>query len=247
MLNMRKPKPSDFNISTSDILIVERELEETKRYNKKVSIIIYCSLIFPITLLILPFVINKHEEPFFYIQLIIGLFLFGFFVSFIHDEINEKIKKGLSQDRKNKIQELETKNNLISQYKIALSRWNYFNSRNEEGFWRALRGIELEKEVSNLFRNNGFITELTQRVGDEGIDIIMSKGDQNLLVQCKGLQKKLGVGAIRDAIGVKSLHPHSSMIVVCPAGFTAPSKKLALTADIQLMQASDLISLLKKL
>ena len=75
---------------------------------------------------------------------------------------------------------------------------------------------------------------------DAGIDLICERGPQKVLIQCKGYAKPLGVGAIRDAAGVKSTNNPDSMIVVAPNGFTKPSKEFAKKSGVKLMDAGSL-------
>jgi hypothetical protein len=60
---------------------------------------------------------------------------------------------------------------------------------------------EFENLVASLFRNRGFSAKITGGPGDAGIDIRVSKGPDNFIVQCKRYKDKVGVGAIRDFYG----------------------------------------------
>ena len=118
--------------------------------------------------------------------------------------------------------------------------WEYINLASGKGFWLHRKGVNLEQAVATLISSKGWRVKTTKTVGDAGIDLICERGSQKVLIQSKGYAKPLGVGAIRDAAGVKMTSNPDSMIVVAPNGFTKPSKEFAKKSGVNLMDANSL-------
>ena len=56
--------------------------------------------------------------------------------------------------------------------------------------WRSLRDIPFEQELATLYRNLGYQVQSTARSGDQGIDLILTKGSKSTIVQCKGQKNR---------------------------------------------------------
>ena len=130
-------------------------------------------------------------------------------------------------------------------YERAFARWTWHNSVTKQGYWLKQRGVSLELAVKELLESQGLTVSLTPTSGDEGIDLIAYEEETSYLLQCKGLSKVCGVGAIRDAAGVKAIHK-KPIVVVCPQGFTAGAQETAQKADIGLLSVFELIALAKE-
>lgn len=130
-------------------------------------------------------------------------------------------------------------------YERAFARWTWLNSVTNQGYWLKQRGVDLEVAVKELLESQGLTVSLTPTSGDEGIDLIAYKEETSYLLQCKGLSKVCGVGAIRDAAGVKAIHK-KPMLVICPYGFTAGAQETAQKADVGLLSVFELIALAKE-
>ena len=138
------------------------------------------------------------------------------------------------------IQVLSDKITKRREFESAVSMWDYMNLVTGKGFWLHRKGVDLEQAVATLISLKGWRVKTTKTVADAGIDLICERGSQKVLIQCKGHAKPLGVGAIRDAAGVKSTENPDSMIVVAPNGFTKPSKEFAKQSGVKLMDANSL-------
>jgi restriction system protein len=85
-----------------------------------------------------------------------------------------------------------------------------------------------EQFIAGIFRNQGFSVELTPPVSDGGIDILAVQNDnytgQNTyLVQCKRYdpsKKKVGVGVVRELLGVVYDMKATKGIIVTSSFFT---------------------------
>lgn len=244
---MKKPLPEHFQITEHDVLNVEHELEKIKKSKpppaeSPLGIFFQVVCLFA-TIYFAREIVNERIENLVF-RIIAGtfgvVFVMGLLAKFML-----AMKPDFDAETVARIHELRVKQESVRKFKAERSKWNYFNIRSGAGYWQKLRGLNLEKATAQLFQENGYQVQLTKRVGDEGIDLIMFKDGKKILAQCKGLKSKLGVGAIRDAVGVQSLNPDAEMYVICPMGFTAPSQTLASEGNIKLWDADQLVSLVK--
>ena len=104
----------------------------------------------------------------------------------------------------------------------------------------------LEHAVADFFSKLGWKIQFTPTVGDGGIDLVMIKNNQTVLVQCKGLKTKTGVSVVRDAAGVNSIQKPSKFIVISPNGFTSGSIEFAKISKITLFDWKSLRSQAQK-
>ena len=122
-------------------------------------------------------------------------------------------------------------------YENALYNWEYTNLVTNKGYWLNKKGIPLENSIKIFLESKGWVAQTTNVVGDGGIDIICSKENKKVFIQCKGYSKPLGVSSIRDAAGVKMAHNPDEMIVIAPNGFTKGSIEFAKQSDVLLIDA----------
>ena len=92
-------------------------------------------------------------------------------------------------------------------------------------WWWSLDGWEFEEEVARIFRLNGYKAKVTKKTGDGGIDIIMYKGKNKYLVQCKHYQNEVPVEPIRALNGVKEDFGADILILVASSGITKAGRE----------------------
>jgi hypothetical protein len=167
----------------------------------------------------------------------IGYILFGggflCFLIFALNYLFSENKKAI-QYRK---QLLDHKFQNVSQYEEAISRYE----KTQNTYWKSLKGIKLEKVIAELYKKMGYSVQMTKASGDEGIDLILSKKDETIVVQCKGHEKPIGVGVARDIYGSMMHFGANKAILVCPAGFTKGVVQFMTNKPIQLISADDLV------
>ena len=91
----------------------------------------------------------------------------------------------------------------------------------------------------------GYSVSQTKGSGDEGVDLFLRKDEKVIVVQCKGHERPIGVGAIRDLYGAMIHSKADSAILACPAGFTIGVEKFATDKTIQLISATDLVEMVE--
>ncbi len=106
-------------------------------------------------------------------------------------------------------------------------------------FWDALDGIGFENAVAKIYKEMGFDVEFTPRTNDQGVDLILKKDNEDIIVQCKKYKKNVGVGAVRELVGVRSSWPNASKaVLVALFDFTSAAKAFAQEHDIELFSVA---------
>jgi len=126
-----------------------------------------------------------------------------------------------------------------ARYEEAVKRYEY----RQQKYWKSLRGTKFERALARLYKNMGYSVSQTKGSGDEGIDLILSKEAKTTVVQCKGREKPIGVGAVRDLYGAMMHARADSAVLACPAGFTKAVRNFATGKPIQLLSVADLVEM----
>nr|WP_298140218.1 restriction endonuclease [uncultured Pseudomonas sp.] len=101
---------------------------------------------------------------------------------------------------------------------------------------------QFEQLVGEAFRRQGFIVMETGGNGpDGGIDLILRKGSEKHLVQCKHWKStKVGVAVIREFFGLIAAEGAAGGFVVTSGVFTADAKSFASGRNIRLVEGAEL-------
>lgn len=110
----------------------------------------------------------------------------------------------------------------VAKYLRAKEDWEYHNLTTRRGFWKKLRGVDLENAVARLFREQDWLVETTAVTGDGGVDLKIGRGGSQRWVQCKGYAKPVSVAAVREIAGVCSSCTAKPMLIVVN-GVTKPA------------------------
>ena len=101
---------------------------------------------------------------------------------------------------------------------------------------------QFEQLVGEAFRRQGFsVTETGGNGPDGGIDLILRKGSEKHLVQCKHWKStKVGVAVIREFFGLIAAEGAAGGFVVTSGTFTADAKSFASGRNISLVEGPEL-------
>ena len=112
---------------------------------------------------------------------------------------------------------------------------------------RALTWKQFEELVGEAYRRQGYqVTENYQSGPDGGVDLILKKDDQLVLVQCKQWRsQKVGVKIVRELFGVMAASKASRGIIVTCGYFTQEAIDFASGKPIELISGNDLIELIQ--
>ena len=116
------------------------------------------------------------------------------------------------------------------------------------GTLRTISWRKFEELVGETYRRKGYAVVETGGGGaDGGVDLILRKDGEKLLVQCKHWKKdKVGVKVVRELYGVVTAESASGGIVISSGTFTQEAKEFARGKRIELLDGSVLLDLIAK-
>ncbi len=107
---------------------------------------------------------------------------------------------------------------------------------------------EFESLVAEGFRQRGFkVTEKGGAAPDGGVDLILARGNERFLVQCKQWRaQQVPVTIVRELYGVMAAHQAAGGYVVTSGRFTQDAMAFAQGRNIELIDGRTLPQLLRK-
>lgn len=111
---------------------------------------------------------------------------------------------------------------------------------------KAVTWKDFEYLVSEAYRRQGYsVKENTSAGADGGIDLVLGKDGERILVQCKNWRSsKVGVSTVRELFGVVTAEGASGGIVVCSGHFTTDAVEFARGKPITLVDGAALSRLI---
>jgi restriction system protein len=109
-----------------------------------------------------------------------------------------------------------------------------------------LTGIAFEEFVGTLLYKMGYQVDFTPKVGDYGVDIIATKGDKKLAVQCKRYKSKVPIEAVYQVVGGIKHYGCNGGMVITNSVYTKNAIKLAESNGIKLIDREQLGKLIRK-
>lgn len=107
-------------------------------------------------------------------------------------------------------------------------------------------GFEFENLSKELLEANGFENvEVTVSSGDYGADVIAYKNDIKYAIQCKKFSGPVGVKAVQEVMGSKSVYNCHVAVVLTNSSFTVNARKLAGQNNVLLWDREKLKELIK--
>ena len=106
---------------------------------------------------------------------------------------------------------------------------------------------EFEMLVGEAFRRRGYAVAETGGNGpDGGIDLVLKKGSEIHLVQCKQWKSnRVGVDIVRALYGVMAARGVAGGFVVTSGQFTSDAKKFAAGRNVELIEGKQLLAMIK--
>ena len=109
-----------------------------------------------------------------------------------------------------------------------------------------MSGEEFEDYCAELLSRNGYTVEsMTRETGDYGADIIISRSNEWIAVQCKRYGRPVGVKAVQEAYASMSYYKCGKCAVLTNNGFTAQAESLAAKNGVMLWDRYFVYSLRK--
>lgn len=108
---------------------------------------------------------------------------------------------------------------------------------------------EFEMLVGEAFRRRGYtVTETGGGGADGGVDLVLRKGSEKFLVQCKQWKAyKVGVTTIRELYGVMAAGGAVGGFVVTSGVFTHEAKSFAEGINVDLIDGAELTAMIKNI
>ena len=120
------------------------------------------------------------------------------------------------------------------------------NSDTDITFNDKMSGYEYEEYCQNILNKNQWKTFKTKQSGDQGADIIASKDNLTIVVQCKKYSGNIGNKAVQEVYSAKEFYDADISLVVSNHGsYTKSAKELASKLKVKLLHHDDLNNLKK--
>lgn len=112
---------------------------------------------------------------------------------------------------------------------------------------RAMSWQAFEVLVGEAFRRQGYAVEETGLGGaDGGIDLVLRKQGQIILVQCKQWRtRQVSVKVVREMFGLLAHHAANAVIVVSIGDYTADARQFIQGKPIELINGEQLLSMVR--
>ena len=123
---------------------------------------------------------------------------------------------------------------------IELNREEY------QGAALDLTGVEYENKISSrINKETSWTAELTKASGDQGADLLLTKGPIQIVIQTKYHKSPIGNSAVQEAYAAQRFYNSDLSIVVSNSGFTKSADELSQSTGVKLMSDVQLLDFLK--
>lgn len=251
---MKKPLLKDYGLTQNDLnhyleqkKLFEQEYEKHLATNEKISFFItwiISTIIVFIIMLLADHAIFEGKIWLIFVVPISTLVFPTFFIIEIMGAPYQFLNR--REEIKARYFSVELEKNCI-EYEKALKEYDHYLDQIDKNYWIQMTGLEFEKEVASLFRGNGYNATLTPATADGGVDIILTRGDERIAVQCKHHVNPVGPNDVRALQGVVASQNYSKGIFVSLNGYTATVRQEVRSGNVQieLLELKDILQMAK--
>jgi len=132
-------------------------------------------------------------------------------------------------------------------YKEDINNYKYWNGKDKNNYWHSLTGIGFEYALAELFNLYGYRTALTKASGDKGVDIILEKDYDILIVQCKAHKVKISPNVARKLYDSMKYFGIEKSILASVSGFTSGVYEYVYDKNIELIETNDILEMMNEL
>lgn len=111
---------------------------------------------------------------------------------------------------------------------------------------RSMSGVEFEEYVGSIFKALGFAIEFTPVSGDHGIDLILRRGNQRVVVQCKRWEGSVGEPVVREFLGAMTSIGVKEGFLITTGEYTAQAIEFGKQNGIRLVNLDEPLDLAQK-
>lgn len=104
----------------------------------------------------------------------------------------------------------------------------------------SLSGVEFETHVARILRSGGFDVTATPATGDQGADLIATKGTRKVIIQAKRYNQPVGNHAVQEVVAAIRFYRGTEGMVVTNSTFTPGARALAEQNEIVLIDGAKL-------
>lgn len=102
-------------------------------------------------------------------------------------------------------------------------------------------GVTFEYFLFFVFQKLGYKVSTTSKSHDYGADLILKKDGVVFVCQAKRKRDKVGINAVQEVLGARYYYKADKAFVMTNSFYTKSAVNLANTADVKLLNRSDLI------
>jgi len=106
-----------------------------------------------------------------------------------------------------------------------------------------MSGVDYEKHCAQLLEAAGWSVSDTAVTGDQGVDLIATKNNSRVCIQCKCYSSPVGNKAVQEVSAGMTHWNGTHAVVVSNAGFTRAAKQLAESTGVVLIAETELANL----
>lgn len=111
---------------------------------------------------------------------------------------------------------------------------------------KALSWREFEELVAEAYRRKGYSVAENGFGPDGGIDLLLKKDGETVIVQCKQWRSKnVGVSVVREMFGILTAQAASKVLIICCGGFTIDAIAFAKGKPLQLIGGVELLGIVQ--
>lgn len=104
-------------------------------------------------------------------------------------------------------------------------------------------GLQFELDCQQVLSKNGYSVITTPASGDFGVDLVVERDELRYAIQCKNLNRPVGIKAVQEVATGRKKHRCDFGVVVAPFGFTSAARELAHEHQIALILPAELARL----
>lgn len=212
----KSPEEEEYGITYEELIKDEMTRQSTVKINEYKYILGYIFIVLVIF----------GKIPNLFVSVFLGLLFIPVLMFFIKDHTSQ-----IQRKFKEYVQDF-----------VAYINWQQKLKRD---FWLNLNGHQFEKELANLYRTLGYVTQVTKGSGDNGVDIILEKDKEKILVQCKAHKKPIGPAIARELYGTMHSFNVKKGIIASLGGFSKGVYKFVANKDIQLIGINEILNMTK--
>lgn len=127
------------------------------------------------------------------------------------------------------------------QFKKDIDAYYHWKEKKNLDYWLKLDGIAFEYELAELFNARGYKAILTKASGDKGLDIILEKNSDIIIVQCKAHKKRIGPNVAKELEKSMDYFGVREGIIASVSGFNQSVYEYCKGKHIRLMDIKDIL------